>query len=54
MAEQSAVTPDDARRRLQSGADDVNSAPLDSPAGGYSFDGEREGVVWAPRALSAP
>jgi subtilisin len=54
MAEQSAVTPDDARRRLRSGADVVNSAPLDSPANGYSFDGEREGVVWAPGALSAP
>jgi subtilisin family serine protease len=54
MAEQSAVTPDDARRRLRSGADGVTSVPLDSPATGYSFDGEREGVVWAPGALSAP
>ena len=54
MAEQSAVTPDDARRRLRLGADAVNTAPLDSPAGGYSFDGEREGVVSAPGALSAP
>lgn len=53
MAEQSAVTPDDARRRLRLGADGVD-APLDSPAGGYSFDGEREGVVWAPGALSTP
>ena len=54
MAEQSAVTPDDARRRLRLGADGASIAPLDSPAGGYSFDGEREGVVWAPGALSAP
>jgi subtilisin len=54
MAEQSAVTPDDARRRLRSGADVVNSVPLDSLASGYSFDGEREGVVWAPGALSVP
>ena len=32
----------------------VASAPLDSPAGGYSFDGEREGVVSAPGAVSTP
>jgi subtilisin family serine protease len=50
----SAVTPDDARRRLRLGADGASIAPLDPPAGGYSFDGEREGVVWAPGALSAP
>lgn len=54
MAEQSAVTPDDARRRLRLGADAVDIAPLDSPASGYSFDGEREGVLSAPGALSAP
>ena len=54
MAEQSAVTPDDARRRLRLGADAASIAPLDSPASGYSFDGEREGVVWALGALSAP
>jgi subtilisin len=54
MAEQSTVTPDDARRRLRLGADGASIAPLDSPASGYSFDGEREGVVWAPGALSAP
>jgi subtilisin len=54
MAEQSALTTDDARRRLRFGADAVDIAPFDSPAGGYSFDGEREGVVWAPGALSAP
>lgn len=54
MAEQSAVTPDDARRRLRLGAEAVASAPLDSPAGGYSFDGEREGVVSAPGAVSTP
>jgi subtilisin len=53
MAEQSAVTPDDARRRLRLGADAVDVDPLDSPAGGYSFDGEREGIVWTTGALSA-
>jgi hypothetical protein len=53
MAEQSAVTPDDARRRLRLGGDAVDVAPLDSPTNGYSFDGVREGIVWATGALSA-
>jgi subtilisin len=53
MAEQSAVTPDDARQRLRLGGDALDVAPLDSPASGYSFDGVREGIVWAPGALSA-
>jgi subtilisin family serine protease len=54
MAQQSALTPDDARRRLRGGADTVDAAPFDSPAGGYTFDGEREGVVSAPKALAEP
>ncbi len=55
MAQQSpALTPTDARRRLRLGADAPDTAPFDSPGSGYSFDGEREGVVSAPGALSAP
>jgi hypothetical protein len=54
MAEQSALTPDDARRRLRGGADAVDTAPFDSPTGGYTFDGEREGIVSAPKALAEP
>src|SRR6266508_2421530 len=55
MAQQSpALTPTDARRRLRLGADAPDTAPFDSPVAGYSFDGEREGVVSAPGALSAP
>jgi subtilisin family serine protease len=55
MAQQSlTLTPDDARRRLRLGAAATDTAPFDSPAAGYSFDGEREGVVSAPGALSAP
>jgi subtilisin family serine protease len=54
MAEQAALTPAEARRRLRRGADAVDTAPFDSPAGGYTFDGEREGVVSAPGALAAP
>ena len=53
MAQQSAVTPDDARRRLRLGVDALDVAPLDSPASGYFFDGEREGIVWATGTLSA-
>jgi len=54
MAEQSALTPDEARRRLRLGADAVDTAPFDSPAAGYTFDGKREGVVSAPGGLAAP
>jgi subtilisin family serine protease len=54
MAEQSALTPDEARRRLRHGASAVDTAPFDSPAGGYTFDDEREGVVSAPGGLAAP
>jgi subtilisin family serine protease len=54
MQEQAAVTPDDARHRLRLGASGVDTAPIDSPAAGYSFDGEREGVASAPGALAAP
>lgn len=55
MAEQLAtLTPDDARQRLRAGARAVDTAPIDSPAGGHSFDGEHEGIVWAPGALAAP
>lgn len=55
MAEESmTLTPDSARQRLRTGARAVGAAPIDSPAGGYSFDGEQEGIVWAPGALSTP
>jgi subtilisin family serine protease len=54
MTQQSALMPDEARQGLRLGADAAGSAPFHSPAGGYSFDGEHEGVVWAPGALSAP
>ena len=53
-AEQSAFTPDEARRRLRRGADTVDIAPFDSPVGSYTFDGEREGIVSAPGGLAAP
>ncbi|MCD6339645.1 MAG: S8 family serine peptidase, partial [Verrucomicrobia bacterium] len=46
-----ALTPDEVRAALMAGADRVGVAPLDSPVNCYTFDGDREGVVWAPGAL---
>src|SRR4030095_14170107 len=31
--------------------DRIGTAPLDSAVEEYTFDGEREGVIWAPAAL---
>ncbi|MBI4638479.1 MAG: S8 family serine peptidase [Candidatus Rokubacteria bacterium] len=45
------LTPEEARSILRSTADRLDAAPLNSPTTGYTFDGEREGVVWAPGAL---
>jgi len=41
-------TVDDIRQFLESDAARVGVAPLDSPTGSYSFDGEREGIAKAP------
>ncbi len=41
-------TVEDIRQILESDADRVSIAPLDSPTGVYTFDGEREGVAQAP------
>jgi subtilisin family serine protease len=46
------VTPEQVRARLRGGAVNVSLAPYHSPTTGYSFDGEREGVLSAPGALS--
>ncbi|MBI2152703.1 MAG: S8 family serine peptidase [Candidatus Rokubacteria bacterium] len=45
------VSPEDARLQIRTGADRIGVAPLDSPTGGYTFDGEREGILFAPGAL---
>lgn len=39
------LDPEAARSALQSTSSQAGMAPLDSPAGGYSFDGEREGIA---------
>jgi len=43
--------PEDARATLRAQATLVGEMPLDSPTTGYSFDGEREGVLSALGAL---
>ena len=45
------LDPEDARTRIRSGVVRPGTAPLDSPTLEYSFDLEREGVLWAPGAL---
>jgi subtilisin len=41
-------TVEDIRQFLQADADRAGIAPLDSPTGSYTFDGEREGIAQAP------
>ena len=45
------TTSEGARSKIRSSADGVGTAPLDSPTNGYSFDGEREGILSAGGAL---
>jgi subtilisin family serine protease len=45
------LLPETARTRIRNNAIRKGSAPLDSPLEEYTFDGEREGVIWAPSAL---
>lgn len=48
------VDPATIRSKIAAGAAAIGTAPLDSPTGGYTFDGVREGVLSAPGALAAP
>jgi subtilisin family serine protease len=45
------LSPEVARTRIRNNVDRPGTAPLDSPTEEYTFDGEREGVIWAPSAL---
>lgn len=45
------LLPVEARLQIRSGADRIGVAPLNSPTGGYTFDGEREGILFAPSTL---
>jgi subtilisin family serine protease len=45
------LAPETARLRIRANAIRSGTAPLDSPLLEYTFDGEREGVIYAPSAL---
>ena len=45
------LAPEFARTRIRNNAIRRGTAPLDSLLEEYTFDGEREGVIWAPSAL---
>lgn len=45
------LTPDSARTSIRGTTDQFGAAPLDSPTNGYSYDGEREGIVSASGVL---
>lgn len=45
------LTPSDIKARLMTG-DREGAAPLNSPTSSYTFDGEREGILYAPYALT--
>jgi subtilisin len=47
-----ALGPQDVRAAVMAGADGVGTAPLDSPTTCYTFDGEKEGILWVPGALA--
>jgi len=47
------LTPEFARTQIRNSVDRFGTAPLDSPTAEYTFDGEREGVIWAPAAVGA-
>jgi subtilisin len=50
----STILPYDVKVDLMTGADRAGTAPLDGRTTGYTFDGEREGVLSAPGALAVP
>ncbi|MBI4479949.1 MAG: S8 family serine peptidase [Acidobacteria bacterium] len=45
------LAPESARTRIRANAIRPGTAPLDSEVDGYTFDGQREGVIWAPSAV---
>jgi subtilisin family serine protease len=45
------LAPEFARTQIRNSVDRIGTAPLDAPVEEYTFDGEREGVIWAPAAL---
>ena len=50
LEKDSALDPAEVKVRIMSG-DRAGAAPLDSPASSYTYDGEREGILYAPSVL---
>jgi subtilisin family serine protease len=48
LMQSGAAGPENIRGIIRAGAERKGIAPLDSPAAGYTFDGEREGIGKAP------
>lgn len=45
------LAPEDARTRIRNSVARIGTAPLDSAVAGYTYDGQREGILWAPAAV---
>ncbi|MBI2819466.1 MAG: S8 family serine peptidase [Acidobacteria bacterium] len=45
------LSPETARTRIRSSVDRFGTAPLESEVTGYTYDGEKEGILWAPAAV---
>ena len=45
------LSPEEARTRLRGSVDRLGTAPLASAVTGYTYDGEKEGILWAPAAV---
>jgi subtilisin family serine protease len=46
------LSPEAVRAVLMATADRADVAPLNSPTACYSFDGDREGILFVPAAVS--
>lgn len=53
LVEKGVTHPDNIRARIACSAQEAGTAPLDSPANSYTFDGVREGVVSAGGAVTS-
>ena len=45
------LSPEFARTQIRNSGDRIGTAPLDSPLAKYTFDGQREGIIWVPAAV---
>lgn len=52
LQKSSLLTPADVKASILGSGDRAYTAPLNSPTSSYSFDGEREGILYAPNVLA--